>query len=568
MATGPWPRWWGAASRLTGAQFATFVTPGSSADFARLLKNGGKAELVLTRADRAETFVAQLSLTRTDPGDGGFLCGVLTDLTSTYSQAREIAEAKSALAVEAAHRESDERYRLILEGASDYAIMATDLDERVTIWNAGARQILGWDATELIGRRFPAIWTPDDRAAGADDHERAHCLASGRSEVERWHLRKDGEPFWAHTLMMPLRKDDGRLIGFLKILRDRTEQRVADEKQSLLVNELNHRVKNTLATVQSIAAQTMRSAPSAEQGRAALEERLLALSKAHDVLTRESWEGAELSEIVAVAVSPYLGADPARIVTGGPGIRLAPGMALAIAMALQELATNAAKYGALSVPEGRLSIHWTLDADLIALRWEETGGPLVVPPLRRSFGSRLIERSLSAELGRLRSPSRRRGHLPDHRQAGDGRQGPKRDLGLVSQGICSGGSRLTLSAGLGGVEGFGLHGTRAADGLHRRCAGDHHHHHGAGAAATAGARFEDLAELLPVFLSYVLSFVYIGIYWNNHHHFFQLVRQVDGAILWANLHLLFWLSMVPFTTAWMGRTTSPRRPPRSMAARC
>ncbi|HQT55261.1 MAG TPA: HWE histidine kinase domain-containing protein [Phenylobacterium sp.] len=387
------------ASRLTGAQFATFVTPDSSADFRRLLKNGGKAELVLTRADRAETFVAQLSLTRTDPGDGGFLCGVLTDLTSTYSQAREIAEAKSALAVEAAHRESDERYRLILEGASDYAIMATDLDERVTIWNAGARQILGWDATELIGRRFPAIWTLEDRAAGADDHERAHCLASGRSEVERWHLRKDGAPFWAHTLMMPLRKDDGRLIGFLKILRDRTEQRAADERQNLLVNELNHRVKNTLATVQSIATQTLRSAPSAEQGRAALEERLLALSRAHDVLTRESWEGAELSEIVALAVSPYLGADPARIVTGGPSLRLAPRMALAIAMALQELATNAAKYGALSIPAGRLTIQWTQDADLIRLRWEEIGGPLVVPPLRRSFGSRLIERSLSAELG-------------------------------------------------------------------------------------------------------------------------------------------------------------------------
>ena len=385
--------------RLIAAGFAPFVRPESSADFQGLLQNGGKAELGLRREDNGETFVAQLSLTRMDAGDAGLLCGVLTDLTSTYAQAREMAEAKSALAVEAAHRESDERYRLILEGASDYAIMAVDLNRKVTIWNTGAQQILGWQAAELIGQAFPSIWTPEDLASGAEEAERTLCLQSGRAEEERWHLRKDGAAFWAHTLMMPLRKDDGRLIGFLKILRDRTEQRAADEKQCLLINELNHRVKNTLATVQSIAAHSLRSAASAEQGWAALQERLLALSRAHDVLTRESWDGAELSEIVALAVSPYLGSDSARILTDGPSVRLAPRMALSLAMALQELATNAAKYGALSAPPGRLSILWTLEADVLCLRWEEKDGPPVAPPLRRGFGSRLIERSLSAESG-------------------------------------------------------------------------------------------------------------------------------------------------------------------------
>jgi two-component sensor histidine kinase len=199
--------------------------------------------------------------------------------------------------------------------------------------------------------------------------------------------------------MRPLRRDDGQLIGFLRILRDRTEQRNADEKQTLLINELNHRVKNTLATVQSIATQTLRTAATPQQGLAALEERLVALSRAHDVLTRESWEGAELGEIVALAVAPYTGEDHLRIRAEGASVRLRPGMALAMAMALQELATNAAKYGALSAPGGHLSITWELEAGVLRLRWEESGGPRVAPPVRRGFGSRLIERSLAAELG-------------------------------------------------------------------------------------------------------------------------------------------------------------------------
>ncbi len=384
---------------LTAGTLVSYVTPASHADFETLLKHGGKAELVLARSGGPETFVAQLSLTHIETRDHSLLCGVLTDLTATYAQAREIADARSVLAVEAAHRESEERYRLILEGATDYAIMATDLEQKVTIWNAGAQQILGWRAVDLIGRPFPNIWPTEAIASGAADREKALCLESGRAEEERWHLRQDATPFWSHTLMMPLRNDDGRLIGFLKILRDRTESRAAGEKQRLLINELNHRVKNTLATVQSIAAQTLRLAPSAEQGRIALDERLLALSKAHDVLTRESWDGAELSEIVALAVSPYMNSEGLRITTSGPKVRLAARAALAIAMALQELATNAVKYGALSTPQGRLSILWTRDGDKIGIRWEESGGPRVDPPLRRGFGSRLIERSLSAELG-------------------------------------------------------------------------------------------------------------------------------------------------------------------------
>nr|WP_244630145.1 sensor histidine kinase [Microvirga tunisiensis] len=165
---------------------------------------------------------------------------------------------------------------------------------------------------------------------------------------------------------------------------------------------MNHRVKNTLATVQSIASQTLRNAPTPQEAKRALEERLLALSRAHDVLTRENWEGADLYEIVAQAVEPYSSRGEDRLHLSGPRIRLSPRMALALAMALQELATNAVKYGALSNATGGIGISWSIDATQdparFHLRWSETGGPPVQAPTRRGFGSRLIERSLGDDL--------------------------------------------------------------------------------------------------------------------------------------------------------------------------
>jgi two-component sensor histidine kinase len=161
-------------------------------------------------------------------------------------------------------------------------------------------------------------------------------------------------------------------------------------------------VKNTLATVQSIASQTLRNAPTAEAAREAFESRLLALSRTHDVLTRENWEGAFLGEIVVQALEPYKSYGEQRLHWCGPMVRLSPRMALALAMALQELATNAVKYGALSNTTGRLDIGWSVEQHTgeprLVLRWEESGGPSVQAPARRGFGTRLIERSLAQEL--------------------------------------------------------------------------------------------------------------------------------------------------------------------------
>jgi PAS domain S-box-containing protein len=194
-------------------------------------------------------------------------------------------------------------------------------------------------------------------------------------------------------------KQPEREVG---VFEDITEQKRWEEHQMLLINELNHRVKNTLATVQSIASQTLRNTETAAQAKSAIEGRLLALSRAHDVLTRENWEGADLYEIAEQAVAPYSSPGENRLHLSGPKVRLLPRMALALAMALQELVTNAVKYGALSNATGQITITWKVEQgepSSLELRWAESGGPAVRTPTRRGFGSRLIERSLAQDLG-------------------------------------------------------------------------------------------------------------------------------------------------------------------------
>ena len=182
------------------------------------------------------------------------------------------------------------------------------------------------------------------------------------------------------------------------------ELRRREVARALLVDELNHRVKNTLATVQSLAAQSLKflTGEAAEKGRATFEARLLALARAHDVLTRENWASADLHDVVAEVVRPYDECGTRRFTVQGPHVRLLPRTALALSMALHELCTNAAKYGALSTAAGGVEIRWQVEDDAdglqLALSWQERGGPPVTPPDRRGFGSRLIERGLASEL--------------------------------------------------------------------------------------------------------------------------------------------------------------------------
>ncbi|HEY2752245.1 sensor histidine kinase [Phenylobacterium sp.] len=208
-------------------------------------------------------------------------------------------------------------------------------------------------------------------------------------------------------LCEPIRNAAGTVTGVFVGGYDVTEHERTRSRQRLLIEELNHRVKNTLATVQSIVAQTFRARALPARAREDVEERLMALARAHDLLTQENWEGADIADVVAQAVTPFASSGAGGFDISGPSLRLTPHRALAIAMALQELTTNAVKYGALSHPEGRVCIRWSLhpSADepdetvrVLRLNWIETGGPPVVPPTRRGFGLRLLQQGLSHEL--------------------------------------------------------------------------------------------------------------------------------------------------------------------------
>jgi two-component sensor histidine kinase len=172
---------------------------------------------------------------------------------------------------------------------------------------------------------------------------------------------------------------------------DAKEREAADKLQKLILEELHHRIKNTLATVSAIASQSLRNATSIEHGKQAIESRLIALGRAHDLLMQARWTSASLARVVRGATEPYDSQDGGRFLIEGPEIDIGSGAVIAMAMTFNELCTNATKFGALSVPAGLVEIAWTIDTERLRLRWTEIGGHKVHAPTRESFGTRLIE---------------------------------------------------------------------------------------------------------------------------------------------------------------------------------
>lgn len=239
---------------------------------------------------------------------------------------------------------------------------------------------------------------PDDR--GPLERTMVEAIRERRAFHIEYRIRRpNGPPEWLMTHAQPQFDSDGRLTHMVGVSQAITERKRAEEHRQLLINELNHRVKNTLAVVQGLAQQTFKDSRVPMELRRAFEGRLAALSAAHNILTRESWEAASLQQIVEDAIRPF---GRGRFNVAGPALRIAPQAAVSLALTLHELATNAAKYGALSNEAGQVTIDWFV-ADTnghanFTLTWREQNGPPVAPPTRRGFGSRLIERGLAGEV--------------------------------------------------------------------------------------------------------------------------------------------------------------------------
>lgn len=431
---------------------------------------------------------------------------------------------------------SDELLRLVVESVTDFAIVATDPDGRVTGWNTGAERLLGYAADEIVGRDGNIIFTPEDRAAGAPEAERAQALAVGRAEDERWHIRKDGSRFWGSGLQMPLAD---RRRGFVKLMRDLTERHEAEarlreseglfrllatnvpqlvfrsrsdgartwgspqwvaftglpfpaslglgwldavhpddreatieawrearrtgecyvehrlrrsadgeyrwhqtranpvprdgvdpvdaewvgtstdvhdmrglqDRQRVLLAELQHRTRNLLAVVQSIARQMLRAGGrSPEEFGAEFEGRLRALGRVQGLLAQVDHRAIDLRTLVGAELEAHGGGGsgggfgPDKVSVDGPPASLPATSAQTLALAVHELATNAVKHGALKGPAGRLAVTWRIEGEgrrrRVALDWVESGVPMPEGgrPPRRGYGSELLERALPYQL--------------------------------------------------------------------------------------------------------------------------------------------------------------------------
>jgi PAS domain S-box-containing protein len=298
---------------------------------------------------------------------------------------------------ERALRESERRYRALFDAIDEGFCLVEKVDTapgqasdyRYLVTNPAFAKHTGIGG--VVGRTMREVF-PDAAASWYDTFD--SIIGSGEAFRFEHGLVTHGRVFDVYAC----RLDDGTRRRVAVIFNDITERKRHEQHQRLLLNELNHRVKNTLVTVQSMAMQSFRPGCDPEQARQQFEGRLMALSRAHDILTRESWGGAPLESIVQEAIAPYRDQHLDRLHADGPHVWLPPRHALAFAMVLHELGTNAVKYGALSGADGRVEIGWTANGSL-RLRWAESGGPPVVPPARRGFGSRLIERGLRHEIG-------------------------------------------------------------------------------------------------------------------------------------------------------------------------
>lgn len=297
-------------------------------------------------------------------------------------------------------RRSERKFAAVFNQQSQFMAIMTP-EGIIEECNHAAFRDTGIARSEVAGRHFwDTPWwrdLPDMQKLWRDGFRQ---VVATRIAVtgEGTYMLADGNVHSANYAISAVTDEHGEVAHVVVEARDITRRKQAAQHRELLINELNHRVKNTLASVQSIASQTFRSGASGESA-PAFQGRLIALAETHDLLTDQNWEGTGLRNIVLRTVALHDVGPHGRFAVEGPDVRLPPRRALAFAMAFHELAANAGKYGALSNDIGSVAVEWSEAGGKLSLRWTERNGPAVVKPARLGFGSRLIERGLSHELG-------------------------------------------------------------------------------------------------------------------------------------------------------------------------
>src|SRR5499426_58369 len=318
------------------------------------------------------------------------------------SQQRQLVVSDRAL------QASEQHFHMVVQGVKDYAIYMLDPQGHITSWNSGAEYIEGYREEEIIGQHVSRFHTPEDQQSGLPAAALKQAKQKGKYEAEGWLVRKDGSRYWASVVVNAIFSKEGALTGFAKIVRDiteckqiETERKRIERHQELLVAELDHRVKNILAQVAVVAVSTRQGSHSIDEFLGSLNGRIQSMAAAHILLSKSGWQSVGLDALVRHQLAPY--ATDTNIAISGTDIMLPAAEVQAVAKVLHELATNAAKYGALSIPAGHVSVNWECkpngNGTNLSIDWQELNGPTVKSEGQSGYGTDLIRHLIPHELG-------------------------------------------------------------------------------------------------------------------------------------------------------------------------
>ena len=315
--------------------------------------------------------------------------------------ARQAADLIERARIDAALRVSEERSQWLasIVESSDDAIISTDLEGLITSWNKSAERIFGYTAEEAIGKPITIIQPAERQNAELAILERIR-RGERIDHYETVRQRKDGELIAISLTVSPVRTLKEQIVGASKIARDISDRKRADELVATLAREAEHRTKNVLSTV--LATIHLSSADTSDELKAAIQGRIRALADVHALFVKSRWSGADIYNIAVQELAPYCPDGDARTLIEGPHFVVKTATAQAIAITLHELATNAAKYGALSVARGSVRVEWSrTQDDRLILRWLEADGPVVAPPARQGFGTRVMQNIITSQGGTI-----------------------------------------------------------------------------------------------------------------------------------------------------------------------